>query len=561
MFNSLKKKILASIILITSICTTAFMGISYYEVRRAVINQMKNDGATLIAAVSREIREYKLNEEGKIRDIFQKVVGESKGNIVYVSLVDTSFNMLISSDKLEDSKDSSNADAVDDVSGATEEGDISDVITDEKTSGFIFKTTTGERVYNVSTPFYEGGNLVGSINIGISLHEMYRLITAGLLETLALSVLIQTIAVMLGIIISRNLTRPLNDIIKKLEGFSEGDFTVEFESRGKDEVKKLTDTLNSSLYVLRNTITGIKSTVAELNQISGQLGVSGETAASSSREVSGAVKDVFTGVNSQALNISEMAQKLEVFGSSIDRIQNKVEENVKSSDKIKENADAGAINLNKLVKSIEGVRVSFNSASGEIKSLREDVIKINEITDVINSVAEQTNLLALNAAIEAARAGEAGRGFAVVAGEVRKLAEQVLIASKGINGVVAAIEKGSAGVAVTTGEIELKMDEQITIIEQTVKSFNEIQGEVDKALIQMKEEYEAIKYAVDEKSSILNGVESVSAISEEVAAAAKEIASSSDGQLFMVDKLSDMAKDLNTVSENLTKKIEGFKVK
>ncbi|MDF2883129.1 MAG: methyl-accepting chemotaxis protein [Clostridiaceae bacterium] len=387
---------------------------------------------------------------------------------------------------------------------------------------------------------------------------MYKLITRGLMETLVISLLLQIVAIIFGLIISNNLTKPLNNIVGKLDGFSQGDFTVEFNSKGNDEIGKLTNGLNNSLSVLRNTISGVKGSVEELNGISKQLKTSGEIAADSTKETSYAVKDVFEGVNSQALNTSEIAKILETFGETLDSIQKRAEGDVVSNSNIKSNADKGAVHLNELVSSMEDINHSFKVTSDKIQILHENVNKINQITNVINSVAEQTNLLALNAAIEAARAGESGKGFAVVADEVRKLAEQVLVSSKSINEFMEAVNNSTNDVSVTAEAIELKMNSQVNLIEQTVSSFKTIQSEADNTRVHSEEVYEAVKHAVKEKEDILTRVESVSGYSEEVAASAKEIAASAETQLSTVDQFSKLAKDLNDMSDRLTGRIEKF---
>lgn len=566
MFNSLKKKILASIISITSLCTISFMTISYFEVRRAVINQMKGDGTTLIGVVAREANQYNLGQATEIRNIFKKVVDNSEGNISYISIVDTKMNMLITSDDAAKtavndnvSSGSSNKETADSVSSATTQGDVSEAIENEKTTGFIFKTPDGRDVYNVSTPFYESSKLIGTINIGISLENMNKVIAKGLIETFVISLVMLLISIIISIVISNKLTKSLNKIMEKLDDFSKGDFTVKFEGRGRDEVGKLTEGLNNSIFILGNAISGIKNIVNNLNNISAQVNSAGEVAAVSSKNISESINEVFNGVNQQADNICEVASTLDKFGETLDKALQGVEDTAESGGRIKSNADKGSVQLENLIKSIEDVRNSFSVNSTGIQNLNENVVKISEITDLINSVAEQTNLLALNAAIEAARAGEAGKGFSVVADEIRKLAEQVLVSSKNINNLIDAVKTGTNAVSDNTLLIADKMSKQINAVGDTERAFKDIQLEVNNTIMQMGSVNDLLKHIISEKGNIIVRVETVSSTSEEVAASAREIAASSEEQSMNVDKLAELAQELNNVSDDLYEKIKDFK--
>ncbi|MDP4091312.1 MAG: methyl-accepting chemotaxis protein [Bacillota bacterium] len=566
MFNSLKKKIIAAITSIIVVCTLVFMIMSIYEAKKAVQNQMMDDGSTLITQINSQLKEYSLKDKDTIRAIFKNVADESKGNITYISIVDPKMNMLVGSDESgsqasgnDSAGGSSSTDAVSSASATEDSSSVSDAIKTEKTSGFIFENH-GEKVYNVSMPYYDSANLVGTINIGISLKGMNGIISGGLLETAVAAAVILAIAILASVIISGNLTRPLNSIVDKLDDFAAGDFTLEFTNKSRDETGRLTRGLNNTVTVLRETLQGIKSTVAEMNRVSGELTSSGEVAALSGHTVQAALNEVFQGVSDQNMNISDMAAAFEGFSRTLDHIQVKSEEVVDNSRRIKENADTGSENLGQLINSISDVRNSFGAEEEKIQILSTYMGKIGDITDVINSVAGQTNLLALNAAIEAARAGEAGRGFSVVADEIRKLAEQVMESSKSINSLIQIVRSSSEDVTSHTRGISDKINGQVAILEGTVSSFKDIQEEVNKSLLQMDDTYKLIEGTVKEKDKITNKVEALSGISEELSASAREISAAADEQTSNIDNLSELARALDTVADNLTGSVDKFKI-
>ncbi len=78
----------------------------------------------------------------------------------------------------------------------------------------------------------------------------------------------------------------------------------------------------------------------------------------------------------------------------------------------------------------------MHSAVKAMGEIEKSAAGIAQIIGLIDEIAFQTNLLALNASVEAARAGDSGRGFAVVASEVRALAQRSTDAAKDIKALI-----------------------------------------------------------------------------------------------------------------------------
>jgi len=196
----------------------------------------------------------------------------------------------------------------------------------------------------------------------------------------------------------------------------------------------------------------------------------------------------------------------------------------------------GAVQTNNVVESAQSHAIASGhvvlqavSAMGEIEKSSKQV---SQIIGVIDEIAFQTNLLALNAGVEAARAADAGRGFAVVAQEVRALAQRSSDAAKEIKTLISASSQ-QVGVGVKL------VDEAGASLSKIVAQVTQISGLVAEISASAQEQAIAL-------GEVNNAINQMDQATQQNAA--------------MVEQTTAASHSLNSEAEDLSQKIQKFKI-
>lgn len=374
--------------------------------------------------------------------------------------------------------------------------------------------------------------------------------------TIGLTVAILIVGILLTVFLTRNLVRPLRQVVLAMEDISkgEGDLTKRIKVSSHDEVGELAASFNTFSNKLQNTLSRVADETRRLSSESEKLLTSSHTLTSNSASTSERMNFVFSASEKANENIQSVAAAAEEMAATIKSISSNLQEETAITIQAVKMAETTNAEISKNTEETgriitQAVKVA-DSTNQAISKLGASSAEIGEVIKVITSIAQQTNLLALNATIEAARAGEAGKGFAVVANEVKELAKATAKATEEIGQKIETIQSDTLGAVSAIGEIG-KIINQINDIsttgaEKTVMSISEIR----KIVGQINEISTAIAGAVEEQAVTTSEITRTMA---DAARGTSEIVKSISETVTFTRGTSDSAGHVETAAKEFSK--------
>ena len=364
-------------------------------------------------------------------------------------------------------------------------------------------------------------------------------------------------------IFSGSFTKIIKDSLLYIKNIAGGDLTFDVSKKDlqrEDELGEMARSIEEMKLSITSMISEIKDSSDNIDAQSENLSAVSQEMASSSEDVSTAIQDVAKGTGEQASDLVDITSILDDFSFKLNEMVNLMKNIDFSTGEIKNMADASNNDMENVIKSVQRVSNAFTDLIGKIEEVGQNITRINEITNLINSISEQTNLLALNAAIEAARAGEAGRGFSVVAEEIRKLAEQSKDSSINIASLISEISKDTEVMVNTTDVMKGELLNQKNNIDTAIKSFETITDAVEGIRPKIHSANASVDVLDKSKDVILEKIESASSISQEVSASSEEIAASSEEMNASTEELAASSQILSNMTKKMMEHVKKFKI-
>lgn len=369
------------------------------------------------------------------------------------------------------------------------------------------------------------------------------------------------VAAAIAFYMANSFTSPVLRINQSLAALAGGAFErIDKYADRKDEFGAMVRNTNSVLDKLDEIVKDIKNASGQVGDSSADLAQTAGQISQTTDGVSEAVQEVAKGATEQADTIQRASESVGELSDAIQSVADNSEQLASTAAKMNDASQSSAEQLKKLSSNMDTMQQAMVEINSGINDTNQAVESISTKVDGITSIASQTNLLALNASIEAARAGEAGRGFAVVAEEIGNLATESASIADEIRNEMARLIETSQSAMQKSGEVQVINKEVSSVLGETVETINNLIEGVDVTVDGVTTISGLAEECAANKTMIVDSMDSLSAISEENAAATEETSASMEELNATVNVLASSADNLSDIARKLDEDLQFFKV-
>ena len=401
-----------------------------------------------------------------------------------------------------------------------------------------------------------------------------------------LTFLLVLLAFSFSYFLTRGIGLDLRSIGQRIETLSQGDLTVSFTTRRRDEISLLNRDLQSFAHDLSSSIRDIQKISEENIQTRNILLQSTQVSEKSIRKVLQSIGSIEQEIASLEMlsevsfqsnrdlsgELESLNERIHSQKSVIDSTSTSVKAIIESISEMSRLSEMNQSANMELVQTVESGAESVATANDAVQNLADFIDDINSIARMIQGIASRTNLLSMNAAIEAAHAGDAGKGFSVVAEEIRKLAEASAVNSKEISAKLANMTE-RVQIAVDAGSITDKSFEQINQrVKDVTLSFREISNATagmdkgGKSVLDTLQELSVQSFEVegsagkmiDGAAEVLQSAEKYSNATLTVQEDVFSISGEMDGIASAVASTVDIARTIDLISQKLNDSVSRY---
>ncbi|ELK41956.1 methyl-accepting chemotaxis protein [Brevibacillus agri] len=412
----------------------------------------------------------------------------------------------------------------------------------------------------------QSGKVIAVLGVDTAAEKVEQIneqVLAEIMPRIIASMVVLTVIALVSVyFVVKKMLRPLGVVQEASTRIAGGDLTetqIPVANRN-DEIGRIVVAFGEMTTQLRQIIGGVKETTESIDN----MAVSIREGASSVREQNQNIvitsQEIASGNEQTATAMETAVQTVQEFLSELSELNRAIEAMDAVSNQVSDIGQSSYQVLQEFLADGTETNHQFHEVQNTMAILEEKSRSINDVIETIQQIAGQTNLLALNAAIESARAGEAGRGFAVVADEVRKLAEQTgaatLVIQESIKDIQDQVKQAAEKTNATLNRYNAGT-ERLDTVAKEITELSNMTNTLKASLANVMSSVETMKHG---QNKVNESVLTVTAISEQTAAATEEVSATIHEVSSNVDQFVVEIQEVTESIQELRRKVDTFRL-